>query len=405
MKLLIAPLHYFANKVDGSEYTRSYEYLEYLSKDKSYSGDVLVAYTDINRVGNFNIHGFLKKKPTFISIPLRFVFIPWVFIKSIVLSYKTKYDCIWHQGPFAVYETFSLVSIFRNLLKHRPKILIGPIITPHSVRKVSGMAIIKKNEKGELVRHSFWNELDLFFYKKFSKTFSSLSRLTLRNADQVLAIDKTCKKMVTDQGVKNVSVLTLTLPENNFLSKPKSIGSKNPVQLLNVSYLVGRKRTEDLIEAINILVNNMHVNNIFLKIVGDGPEKVKLDGMVQKYNLGKYIKMEGLVERTKIHTYYKKADIFLSGSISDIMPGMYFEAMASSLPMVIAENVTSKEFRSNKFGGIVVKGKRPDLIANSILKIISDKKLYHKFSVRNHELINSTYNFKKGMEKLKQHFL
>lgn len=403
MNLLIAPLHYFANRIDGSEYTRSFEYLEYLSKSANYSGDVLMAYSDFNKIGGFKIHSFLKIKPTFISIPLRMFFIPWIFYKSWNLTLKNKYDCIWHQGPFAINETFSLVSILQRLLRRRQKMVIGPILTPHSVRKISGMGIIKMGKDGELVRHSIWNEIDLFFYKKFSKTFSYLSFLTLKKAHKVLTIDSTGKSMIKKLGIHNVQVLTLTLPDKNFLSKPKSNPNKI-VRLLNVSYLVGRKRTDDLVEAVNILVNKWNIKNIKLKIVGDGPEKLNITYMIKKLGLEDYVEMIGLVPRTKVHIFYKEADIFLSGSISDIMPGMYFEAMSASLPMVISENVTSLEFKRINFGGIVVKGESPQLVAKAIFKIMNNKGLYYKYSRRNYKLINSKYNFEKGMEKLKYVF-
>lgn len=403
MKLLIAPLHYFANKIDGSEYTRSYEYLEYLSLDPEYSGDVLVAYSDIKKIGKFKIHSFLKNKPSFISIILRLKFIPWVFYKTFVLSLVNKYDCVWHQGPFAINETFSLISIFRNIIPGKYKLVFGPILTPHSVRKINGMGIIKMDKEGKIVKHSIWNEIDLWIYKNFSKSFSFLSNLTLKKADRVLTIDTTGFEMLRNNGITNLKVLTLTLPENNFFKRPRHLKNRI-VKFLNVSYLVGRKRTEDIVEAVNILVNKKGIKNIHLNIVGDGPEKEKIAALIEHYKISKYVNLIGLVPRTEVGKYYKESDIFLSGSISDIMPGMYFEAMAASLPMVIAENVTSLEFKLNNFGGFVVEGKKPLAIAEAIIKILSDKNLYYEFSSRNYKLINGRYNFKKGMERLKNEF-
>jgi len=55
MKILVAPLHYIISETDGSKWTRAFENLKYIAADKNYSGDVLVGYSDLDKLGNFRI--------------------------------------------------------------------------------------------------------------------------------------------------------------------------------------------------------------------------------------------------------------------------------------------------------------------------------------------------------------
>ena len=84
------------------------------------------------------------------------------------------------------------------------------------------------------------------------------------------------------------------------------------------------------------------------------------------------------------------------------MPGMYFEAMSAALPMVLAENDTSAELKSNKFGGIIVKQKSPELLAKAVLKIMDNSTLYKEYSSRNYTLMQTVYNFNNAINQLKK---
>lgn len=399
MKLLIAPIHYFISETDGSEYTRAFENLKYISEDKNYFGDVLVGYSDVDRIGNFKIHKMLTKKPSSVSIYARIRFIIWVFYKGLLLTRENKYDCIWHQGPFAIGETFSLLAFFNM---KRTRFIIGPIFTPFPDK--GKISVYEKSADGKIVKVSLWKKIDRIIYKYFSKTFYALSLLTLRSANKIITVEKFGEEILKSKKIKNVETITIGVIDKNFSVKPRSKKDRKLV-LLSVNYLTARKRVEDLILALKILVNKYHIKNLKLIIVGDGPEMQNLKDLTSMNNLNKYVSFEGLLPRTKVGKYYKNADIFLAGSVQESMPGMYFEAMNASLPMVLAENISSMELGKNKFGGFIVKQKRPDLIAEATSKIIKNSMLYKELSLRNYNLMQSTYNFKLSMEKLKKAFV
>jgi glycosyltransferase involved in cell wall biosynthesis len=393
MKLLIAPLHYYINENSGSEHTRSFEYLKQIAKDKTFSGDVLVGYSGIKQIGNFKIHNLFDEKPSHISNFKRIQFIFLVFIKSLELMKSNKYNCIWHQGPFAIDSTFSPLAIWN---RKKIRFVIGPVYSPFDMRFFNN-----KNIKGR--RRTFFEKIDALIYGLLYKIFKPLSTLTLNMSNQIITIDSAGENTIRQKGIGHVKTITLGVIKNGFSSKPKSKIGKS-FDLLTVGYLLERKRVTDLIEAVAILLKKYKVNNIKLTIVGDGPMEKKVKELSQELNLLKYISFIGFVPRTLIHKFYKKADIFVSGSILDTMPGMYFEAMSAALPMVIAKNDSSVELLKNGLGGFVVKEKSPDHMAQAIYKLLKNPQIYKEFSKNNYDLINSKYDFEKNIEVLKETF-
>lgn len=401
MKILIAPAHYMIDETSGSEVTRAYEYISNVAKDSNYSGDIIVGYSDIAEIGNFKVHRLFKKEIKYVSTLMRLQFIFLVFLKSSQLLLQNKYDCIWHLGPFAIDQTFSLIGL---LNRKKTRFVVGPIYTPHIEMNEEDLGSLEVSSDGRISKLSLKNKIDTLFYKRFNRSISFLSTYTLKSAHKVITIDHIGKEMLSERKINNTEVITLGIETLRFLMNPRE-KKDDKYSLLTVSYLFERKRVIDLIEAMKILKEKYNFEKFKLVIVGDGPQKERLEQVVKEYSLEKFVEFKGLVPRTQVHEFYKKADIFLSGSISDIMPGMYFEAMSASLPMILAENITSIELKRRKFGGFVVEGKNPDLMAKALMKVINDKETYKAFSDRNFYLMQNDYNFDVAISKLKNTFI
>ncbi|MBP9669940.1 glycosyltransferase family 4 protein [Candidatus Woesebacteria bacterium] len=377
MKILIAPAHYTINKVEGSEYTRAYEYISALAKDQTLTGDILVGYAPFRKIGNLTVHSFWDQMPRELTILKKLQFVWWVYRYGQALRAKNTYDTVWHLGPFGIGETFSLLGMSLPRSTH---FVIGPVYTPFSLRPTASI--------GRKV------------YKLFTLLTRPLTQLTLKRSSHTMVIEPKGAQLLKAYDAKQVSVLPLSTDPTNFLSTAKS---KLPriIHLLSVGYLVERKRMQDIVEAMNILINKKKATKYRLAIVGSGPEMESLSLLISKYNLTGYITLTGFVERTKVHTYFHSADLFVSASLNESMPGVYFEAMQSALPLVITQNDTSLDLAKNGFGGYVVKTHDPAGIASAIQKITSNTETYVKYSSINLALMDSIYSFSKNIAQLK----
>jgi glycosyltransferase involved in cell wall biosynthesis len=77
-------------------------------------------------------------------------------------------------------------------------------------------------------------------------------------------------------------------------------------------------------------------NNIEFHLAGEGPERSKLQAIIQQYNLNETFMLKGHVE--DMLTFYRSLDIYLNTSVHEGIPMSILEAMAYGLP-VVAPNV------------------------------------------------------------------
>ncbi len=393
MKLLIAPLHYVADKYEGSEYTRAYDYLEYLSRQKDINGDVLVGYCSEKKMGNLKIISMFKRKPTYISNIIRLQFVVWIFIKWLLLKLRNNYDVIWHNGPFSLNETFSLVAI---LNKSTP-FIIGPIVTPHQyVSEDESRSMGKKIFKRNLLQIVL-KKIDHLTYP-LSKVFRYLSYLTLRKSKLVLVKETDCLKLINKYDFRNIIVHNMGLNLKEFGFNHAKYINANVVNIITVSYLVKRKGVTDLVDIMNYLIKSRKRTNYRLKIVGSGPEFDNIKRKIKELNLSKYIKLVGFVTKKLIHKYYENSDLFVTTTLSDSMPAMYFEAMASGLLVISYDNPSVREL---KLKGAKIVTSEVGNISNYAKCIMDNTKDSNKLMAlgkANYKLSKEEFSFEKKME-------
>lgn len=395
MKILVAPLHYVANKIDGSEYSRAYDYLKMLSQVDGISGDVIVGYMEEKRLGNFEIHSLFKQKPSHISIYLRLYFIFAVFIKSVSLIKSKSYNLIWHNGPFALGETFSLLSLWN---KKRIPFLLGPVVTPHTyLGSDEAHSMGSKLTPGSNVL-KLKQDIHESLYK-LAKLFYPLSKLTLSSASYILTKDSVGLGIIKKLGYSNSQTMLLPTDLSRFYSAPKR-KVRNKIHLLSVGYLVERKRTLSLIQAIKLVLTKYGHTNFILTIVGDGPEMQSVKNLVRSLKLEPYVKLAGYIPKSQISKYYRQADMFVSASVSESLPAMYYEAMASSLPIIMVDNASSLDLRKIHFGGLIVRPNDISNLASKINTLLNNPSNRISLGLKNYQLATSILSLPKQIINL-----
>ena len=119
--------------------------------------------------------------------------------------------------------------------------------------------------------------------------------------------------------------------------KPASPGAK-PVRLLSIGRLIEKKGFAFLVEACHLL----HSSGIdfVCEIVGEGPERGRLEELIQAYQLSDKIRLTGSMPQTDIVDLLAQSSIFVFPAIhdssgdSDNLPTVLIEALASNLPVI-----------------------------------------------------------------------
>ena len=131
-----------------------------------------------------------------------------------------------------------------------------------------------------------------------------------------------------------------------------------------VGRLSPEKSVDDLIRAL------AYTQDINLVIVGDGPERKKLEELAERLGVSSRITWTGSIRwGERLFGIIRECQAFVLASSSEGFPLVLVEAMSQGLP-VVATNVGGiPELVSHEQNGILVPVHRPDEIAKSLLKL------------------------------------
>ena len=134
-------------------------------------------------------------------------------------------------------------------------------------------------------------------------------------------------------------------------------------------------------------------NRFLFELAGDGPERQKIQTLLERYDLNGAFVLRGHLE--KLSTFYQGLDLYLNTSIHEGLPISVLEAMACGLP-VVAPNVGGiREIIDNEVEGYLVEERNPKAFAEKCFVLSEDKKLREKMSKAAAEKVKTAFSAEK----------
>ncbi|MFA7319731.1 MAG: glycosyltransferase [Parcubacteria group bacterium] len=165
-----------------------------------------------------------------------------------------------------------------------------------------------------------------------------------------------------------------------FVLKDKfGIRGLSAVYMGRLSY---EKSIEQVIKAFSLVEKK--ISDASLLIIGDGPEKAKLQEQCAKLGLQGVI-FTGVLRGQVLVSALQAADVFVSASKSENMPLSILEAMATGLPVVGVRALGIPEIVEHEKNGFIVSPDSPKELAEKISELLLDEKLRTKFSANSRE--------------------
>ncbi|RAZ80715.1 glycosyltransferase family 4 protein [Planococcus halotolerans] len=183
---------------------------------------------------------------------------------------------------------------------------------------------------------------------------------------------------------------------DRFTYSLKEINRKQ-IDLVTVCRLSKEKNIELILKAIS------ENPNLFLTIVGDGPNKKKLVNMVDELKIQKKVKFEGF--SNKVEVFLKNADIFVLPSTYEGFGHVYLEAMATGKPCIALDasfgyKVASNEIIKPLYNGELINNNSNSL-SNAINKITCSDEIYAEYSL-NALNFSEKFNWNNHLEKIEK---
>lgn len=321
----------------------------------------LPAYENVNGINVYRTKIIFRKSrdaATFISM---LSFLVTGFFKGISLARKNRYDVI--NTHFAVPSGplgYILSKIFR----------IPNVLSLH------GGDIYDPSKK--LSPHE-------------SFIFSRVVRFILNSADRVVAQSSNTRdnavKYYNPRNEIDIIPLAFHPPVKPRVSR-KTLGiDDGDFCLITIGRLIKRKSIDTMLHALAGIKNS----RIKLFIVGDGPEKDYLQGIVDEKGLGSRVRFLGYLDDADKYRYLGVSDLFILTSLHEGFGIVFMEAMHMGLPIIATNHGGQTDFLKQDENAILIDVGDVNGCRDAILRFSRDKILYRKCSAGNKRKIREFY--------------
>lgn len=192
----------------------------------------------------------------------------------------------------------------------------------------------------------------------------------LSKAAAIIAVSSALKQELVRLGVPSSRVTVLRNGVDTELFKPPRdrnvararVGFLRPT-LLSVGLLIERKGHERTIRAL------AYLPEFELVIVGDGPDRKRLERVAQTIGVSERVRMIGSRPHYELSEMYGAADMLVLSSTREGWANVLLESMACGTPVIVSNIPGSCEIVQRPEAGLIVEENTPEAIARAIRRL------------------------------------
>jgi glycosyltransferase involved in cell wall biosynthesis len=167
-------------------------------------------------------------------------------------------------------------------------------------------------------------------------------------------------------------------------------GPKPVPTAISVARLSATKDFPTLLRAIPLVLPQ--VPDFRLRIVGDGPERSKLEALIDELNLRPQVELLG--ERNDVPALLADSGFFVSSSLSEGISLTLLEAMAIGLPIVTTAVGGNPEVVLDRQTGHLVPAADPAALAQAIVDLCSERDLWSAMGVLGRQRVEQNFEIR-----------
>ena len=171
-----------------------------------------------------------------------------------------------------------------------------------------------------------------------------------------------------------------------------------PRRLLSAGRLIPVKRMEAVLAAFRTV--REHWADASLLILGEGPERPRLEKMIHEWGLSGSVELRGHVPHDEVFAEMAISEVFLLLSRSERLPNAAKEAMALGCACVVTDTEGIRELITHgKSGFIVDNSAKPQEVAAFVSRVFSEPGLRESLKTNAWEVLRRDFDSKASMQK------
>lgn len=281
-------------------------------------------------------------------------------------------------------------ALRRAAARVEPDLIVTHQVKSHLLLKLS-----------RLWRRSPW----VAFHHGYTRTmarvrvYNQMNRLSLPYADRVITVCGAFAGELTKAGVRAERILV----QHNSIRPEKAAGPEEAEALrarlgvsgeervvLAVGRLSAEKAHADLLSAFRLLPEAAPGVKVKLVIVGDGPERVRLEEAAAAHDLSDKVLFVGQI--SDVSPYYAAADVLALPSHTEGSPYVLLEAMAAGLPVVATAVGGVPEMVADEESALLVPARDPRAMAAALARVLTDGRLARGLAANASALVTTRYS-------------
>ena len=212
--------------------------------------------------------------------------------------------------------------------------------------------------------------------------YNFLDRMALKQFDAVSAVSQTIAEKLLSLGVRRqrITVIPNGIDVHAFDAVPFSALSAAATRKEHVIGIVARldlqKGYECLLNAVAALRQSFPA--LRLVIVGEGPDREKIEQMVSRQNLSSVVTMAG--RQSDMPAVYAGIDIFVLPSLNEGLPMTLLEAMAASKPIIATRVGAVPTVITDRETGLLIEPDDAAGLTNALAQLLAEPELCRRLA-------------------------
>jgi len=204
----------------------------------------------------------------------------------------------------------------------------------------------------------------------FYRLLGGLRRHVLRHAREIVAPSIGLKQLA--EAADPVSVRVIPNGVDTTFFEPSTDQKRRPLMLLFVGRLHWQKNVSALLSILEVIRSRFGLPAI-ARVIGDGPERLRLEKIAREMSVDHAITFEGWLFRAEIASAYRRAFLLVNLSRYEGMSNVVLEALASGLPVIGSNIPGNAELIEDQVTGFLFKSDEdPEIIAKQIVELFAD---------------------------------
>ena len=187
----------------------------------------------------------------------------------------------------------------------------------------------------------------------------------------------------------------LRLIENGVVvpDTPVKMPTSPPYRVVSISRFDYAKNSTFLVDILEKLAQHNRIDDFFFVVVGDGPERMKMQVLASERKLAGTLECVGT--NLTPHTFFTDALCYLSTSRWEGMPLAVLEAMAHGMPAVVSEVVGNQDVVKNGATGFLYAEGDAETAAAALCRLADEPDLRRALGRRAREDVRQMHDVRK----------